>query len=287
MPETAEYKIAVVHLVWLPFGPGLFKAFIDSYVAHPAGYDHELVFLFNGCPEPGLAQEYHAYATTKSIPYRSFYKQGGQDIEAYHWIAPQLQADYLLFLNSYSRLLANDWLKLYIDAIKRPDVGIVAATGSYGSVYSNLRRDFPVRKFQTGQSFASYIRDTKMALKTLWYKRYFRPFPNPHIRTNAFIINRLIWMDIQVGVLKKKIDAYRFESGRQGLTPQIMQKGLKVLLIDRQGQTYGIRDWPKSHTFWIALQENLLVADNQTGIYSSATVIIQQQLTKDAWGIHE
>jgi hypothetical protein len=40
--------IAVVHLVWGPFGPAQLRQFLVSYRQYPAGVEHRLVVLFNG-----------------------------------------------------------------------------------------------------------------------------------------------------------------------------------------------------------------------------------------------
>ena len=41
-------NIAVFHIVWQPFGLEVFRKFLASYRAHPAGQAHELVLLFKG-----------------------------------------------------------------------------------------------------------------------------------------------------------------------------------------------------------------------------------------------
>jgi hypothetical protein len=39
---------AVVHLVWGPLGLAPFETFLTSYERHDAGFEHDLVLLYNG-----------------------------------------------------------------------------------------------------------------------------------------------------------------------------------------------------------------------------------------------
>jgi hypothetical protein len=89
-------------------------------------------------------------------------------------------------------------------------------------------------------------------------------FPNIHIRTNAFMIERRIFLDTQPGTIKTKIDSYMFESGPDSLTQQILRLGLKVLVVGADGRSYDIDQWTASGTFRLGTQHNLLVKDNQT-----------------------
>ena len=71
------------------------------------------------------------------------------------------------------------------------------------------------------------------------------------------------------------------------MTNYYLKKGLKVLVMDKYGKTYGPDEFKNSGTFWIGEQENLLVSDNQTRIYRDADIEYRKLLTKLAWGIHE
>src|SRR5580700_9870797 len=115
--EKAENILAVVHLVWMPLGVEEFRAFVRSYLEHPAGCEHDLVILFNGVAEEGDTAPWHAVLREAGIRCHSYYLSSGMDIEAYHWIAARLQHRYVLFLNSYSRLLADQWGRYYLDAV--------------------------------------------------------------------------------------------------------------------------------------------------------------------------
>ena len=85
----------------------------------------------------------------------------------------------------------------------------------------------------------------------------FGRYPNPHIRTNAFMIERDRFLSLTFPLFKKKSDVYKFESGRRSMTKQISAQGLKPIVVDRTGKTYDITEWKASSTFWTNDQVNL------------------------------
>jgi hypothetical protein len=285
MSSDQHYDVAVIHLVWLPYGVEMFMSFIDSYQSYHSGLAHDLVILFNGVKNEADTKPYHKYALSRGVKYTSLNKQNGQDLEAYFEITRQLSNKYLLFLNSYTVLLANDWLAKYYDAIiAYPGVGIVGATGSYQSYYSSVYVEQPL-KWEKDKPFTTQFRKYKLFVKAFFYWRLlFKPFPNPHIRTNAFMISRDLFLSCAKGELRNKLQAYIFESGRKGLTNQVLGKGYRAVIIDRDGKVYEMKDWKESHVFWFNRQENLLVGDNQTTLYDKANEKRKKELRYLAWG---
>jgi hypothetical protein len=285
MPSTQKPpSIAVVHLIWLPLGIDRFTMFIQSYIAHPTKTAHQLVLLFNGVKNTAAIQPYLNLVASHNIPCIHFVKEGGQDLAAYHWVCTQLEHELVLFLNSYSAFNNDHWLEKYMGHFVG-SVGMIAATGSYQSLYStvfaeNTWRPEPAKGWH--QQWGKY----KLLLKNLFFWRFhFKPFPAPHLRTNAFMMQREVFLRVKVPVLKTKRQAYRFESGRRSLTNQVLQMGLAVKIVDRQGRSYAIPDWPQANVFWQGNQENLLVSDNQTAAYAQATEAEKRTMTKLAWGI--
>ena len=112
----------------------------------------------------------------------------------------------------------------------------------------------------------------------------YSPYPAPHLRTNVFMISRELMLDLKVGHMPTKDDAYRFESGKNGLTAQVGQRRLKVLVVGRDGRGYEEDEWPISNTFWQSQQENLLVSDNNTRQYAEGDAIRKKFLSRFAWG---
>lgn len=284
MVVPRSQSISVVHLVWLPFGLDLFKGFVESYQRYGSGTEHELVFLFNGVDNEDQLASYHELAAFYRLTYKSFNLQKGWDLEAYRWVASKVETDYILFLNSYCRFTSENWLLYFIRAASLPGVGIVGATGSYQSIFTMIQYELK-GKGKRGKTFKENFRKLKLFLKNSFlYRLWFAPFPNPHIRTGEFFINRRLFLELSFIPIKKKYDAYRLESGRIGFTQQILKKGLKPVIVDRNGSIYEVGQWKESNTFWISDQANLLISDNQTRKYMVADSHQKNFYTFMAWG---
>ena len=85
-------------------------------------------------------------------------------------------------------------------------------------------------------------------------------------------------------IIKTKGDAYKFESGRKGLSKQILEIGKEIIVVGKDGKGYEKEEWNKSKTFWQSKQENLLVADNQTNSYLTEKKIKRHLFSYSAWG---
>ena len=59
----------------------------------------------------------------------------------------------------------------------------------------------------------------------------FESFPAHHLRTNAFMAERTTVTDLRMGALKRKMDAYALESGRNSLRRQFQRLGLRALVL--------------------------------------------------------
>lgn len=112
----------------------------------------------------------------------------------------------------------------------------------------------------------------------------FPPFPNPHIRSNAFLIDRRRLLALDVAVIRTKADANLFESGGDSLTNQVLRAGLTVLVAGRDGTTYEVPDWSRSGTFRLGDQTNLLVGDNHTRSFAAMSAGAKAAHARMTWG---
>lgn len=266
--------IGLVHLVWEPLGPGPLRAFLRSYQAHPAGADHELVIVLNGAQfeEPeGVSSREALLAELHGTEHRLLELDGPVlDLAAYAEAARRLEHMRLCFLNSYSVVLADDWLGRLERSLESSGVGLAGATGSW-------------------ESRAKLINGTAMhwvyqLVKLREKRRDFPPFPNPHIRTTAFMMERELLLELGLERPYDKRTAYLLESGRQSITRQIQGRGLRAVVVGRDGHAYDVEEWPRSRTFRSGGQSNLLVADNRTSEWEQATSEQRRLLTHYAWG---
>ncbi|MDQ3818845.1 MAG: glycosyltransferase, partial [Acidobacteriota bacterium] len=219
------------------------------------------------------------------IPHRSlFVPDEGFDIIPYFNAARASDYGHYLFLNSFSVILDDGWLaKLYEHALGE-GVGVVGATGSYESLYSNMLRWWKSR-LRWLRPYRRALADEYFLLReVLDLRSQFPLFPNYHVRSNAFLISRDLMLRLKSGEILKKTDAHRFESGRASMTRQILGMGLRPLVVGRDGRAYEKEDWYESFTFRSGEQQNLLVADNQTRHYEQADAATRRALTEAAWG---
>jgi glycosyltransferase involved in cell wall biosynthesis len=112
----------------------------------------------------------------------------------------------------------------------------------------------------------------------------YKEFPNPHLRSNGFIINRELLNSFKFKVGQNKIDCCQFESGISGLPTLLEERGLSQILVGADGRTFKVEDWPSSKTFRLEDQENILVRDNQVVVYDEATRERRKHISMLSWG---
>lgn len=239
------------------------------------------------------------------------------DLAAYFQLARLLEHEQLCFLNSHSEPLLDDWLACLALPAGEPGVGVVGATGSWASQSSHVRYILglggPYAKVygdrgRAKQLFAAWTpaagdadadaddadaphesdarpeRSRRRPLKAALLIARQPSFPAPHLRSNAFLLDRQLMLRLEAGPLLDKDATYLLESGRRSLTRQIQRMGLQTLVAGRDGATFGPREWALSHTFWQGAQENLLVADNQTRAYEHGDSELRHAFSGHAWG---
>ena len=202
----------------------------------------------------------------------------GVDLHAYSAAARHFDHAYLCFLNSYSTPLEEGWLEKMFALVRQPQVGVVGCSGSWESMYTNYLNagspDHPLPFYQR------LVRMLRLQIN----RRMFLAFPNYHIRTNAFMLARPLMLEVWPRSIVNKTTAYMLENGQNGFTPRVLRRGLKPLVVGRDGRGYEKEDWARSNTFRQSNQENLLVADNQTRNYAAADFDTRKHLSRLAWG---
>lgn len=233
------------------------ERFAASYAGHEAGVAHRLCVVFKGF-DTAAAQD-QARRALSALPHAEIaVADAGFDLGAYAAAARQADAARLCFLNTGSEVLCHDWLAKLSVAHDQDGAGLVGATGSFES----LQGDAP--PFDT-----------------------FGAFPNPHLRSNAFMVARDLFLDLTKGaVFGDKADAYLFESGPQSMTRRVLERGRQVLVVGRNGRFYPPRWWPLSDTFRQGTQHNLLVGDNQTRAFDALKWPEKRQVSLQTWGAY-
>jgi hypothetical protein len=249
--------VAVVHLVWAPLGVQQLRRFAASYRAQPAGQTHRLLIVYNGFAAGSELDQWHEVLA--DIPHEELRLSSPVfDLTAYREAITASDAEAYCFLNSYSELLVGGWLRLLVGHLNDPAIAAAGASGSYESIYTTSH---PLTRLR---------------------KRGFPPFPNPHLRTNAFAARREQLIHIRWPTITSKLDALRFESGPQSLTRQLQTFG-RAVVAGRDGRAYDAGAWQESNTFRSGGEINLLVSDNRTREYLAASADQRHDLERRAW----
>jgi hypothetical protein len=306
--------IGVVYLCRYAEGEPPGRNFVNTYRAHPAGVAHDFHVIFKGFPDQRkLAESRALFAGLPINPIEL--DDTGYDIGSYLAAAKIVSNSRLIFFNGFTELLADDWLKKFDNALSSPGVGLVGATGSWQSLSSYYEvlirlglhetRQFSDRLTERGSEETAggqgdqtikgngedrraaalgrglylLLRPDRYFLRLYEYGRY----PNPHVRSNAFMIERARFLSLHMPSFAKKSGAYRFESGRRSMTKQIMAQGLKPVVVGRDGTIYDIQEWKAASTYWVGQQANLIAADRRTNQYANGSRDRRTRLQDYAW----
>jgi hypothetical protein len=265
--------IGVVHLVWAPLGPQPLREFLRSYRVSPAGLAHELVVVLNGLAAgPTREQALGELARElQEVPHRLIaLEHPVLDLAAYGQAARGLEHERLCFLNSYSVILGQDWLAHLARALDAPSVGLVGASGSWESQAEWVRGRARYWPYQLAGLRAA--------------RRDYPRFPNPHIRTTGFMLDRNDVEEMRLERVRDKREAYRLESGQRSITRMVEESGRSTAVVGRDGRRYDGGEWPDSRTYRSGAQENLLIADNRTREWQASPRGVRMRLSRDAWG---
>lgn len=252
------HSVAVIYLARGKDTPWeSYERFFSSYRSQPAGLEHDLVVILKGWDCDESRERFKTLCSDITATFLEF-PDDGFDWGAYFRAAEALEYDMLCFLNTHSELLHPGWLRLLHDGLLSQDTGAVGCTGSWESMLPSL--NYMLGYFLLG----SYrVRDM---LRWCIDHAYFPRYPNPHLRSNAFLIRRetMLAFARQRAIPRSKPEAYRLESGYAGLTRFLSKNGTPPKLVGVDGAFYSMREWDRSRTFRQADCGNLLVADNQT-----------------------
>lgn len=254
--------------------------FLALYKEFPPGMTHKLHILCKRWPQGKmvllreLAQAHNA--TIVELP------DDGFDWGAYIRFAQNNKSPWLCFLNTHSRPVVANWLKLMAIHADSKNVGAVGATGSWGSL-------LPARFINPSSSTKFVLYPAQLALNVWQYATNFKDFPhfpNPHLRSNGFLISRKVFCNFieRRRIPRNKREAHILEHGKQGLGAYLRDKGLVQLVVGKDKSGYLEHEWDTSQTFRTPGQHNLLIRDNQTDFYERSSPETKRMLELEAWG---
>ncbi|QEO57919.1 class I SAM-dependent methyltransferase [Francisella marina] len=253
--KNKDVKVAVVYLARgnTPKELDAINKFIASYEKYSSGLNHSLYIIFKGFEnESAINNIKHKIA----FKYKAFhFDDDGYDIGSYMRITDLLKEDLLLFLNTYSRICAKNWVyKMAKPLLYKNNVGIVGATSSFESLASISEEHFPKA-------------------------------PNAHIRSNGFAIGRANFKRIIEDInISNKIDALCFESGYNSMTNKLKALGKKAVIVDKYGNYFFESQWHLSGVFRNIFVKNYLICDNRHDEFSLYGFSKKVSMAFCAWG---
>lgn len=278
--------ISVIYLFYTPYGLEHFNCFIESYSKFSSNVKHQLVIALKGCNHNDEIVTHckKIFDDKKIEPQFLFVPNLGFDINAYQYILNQINTTYAICFNTKSIILHENWLDIYQEHCNEK-LGIIAATASFQSHLSTVLNEenwFYNFEKKLTENLKKYL--LLLKANTVW-RFYYKKFPNPHVRTNAFLVNKAIFLSLDIkNPLTSKRKAYVLESGFYSITNQLLQKKLIVGIIDKNGKFFDVKNANLSNTFWKNNQEDLLIEDNQTALYRNASNSEKKELSLLAWG---
>src|ERR1035437_607378 len=200
-------SIAVIYVAHKQFGVAPFRAFVDSYRTHAAGVTHELVIVFKGFCGFEATSRYQELLA--GVSYHSlFLDDVGYDLGSYFQAVAAFKCDMYCLLNSRSVILVDGWLEMLYRYAKRPEVGMVSATGSMESLYTDYLA-IQDRCAGPGGRIRQFLRGS--FINRMRHRFLYPAFPNPHLRTNAIAIRREIFLQVHRWPFRSKRDTAQFE----------------------------------------------------------------------------
>ncbi len=284
--KVDENLVGVVYLYYVPFGIDQLRDFLKSYNKFKPKIIHDLIILVVGKFDKNDNNLLEDYIHSYKIKAKIIISPEKFDIGSYFYVSNVIENKYVLFLNSYSRFNHSDWLEKLCSSISGENVGVVGCTGAWS--------DFGGNHLYHGKNLINRI------YSWIIFRFNFYPKIGPHLRTNAFIIERKLFCNLEYcfprpswffyfiyGFKESKLKTFCFEHGMNSMTNQLLLKGYKVLIVGKNEIEYPIDKWINSDTFWIGGQENLLIDDNQTQYYRLASALKKNEFTKKAWHIYD
>jgi hypothetical protein len=265
-------KPLVAYLAYEPYGVDLLKQFIKSYNSYRSGYDHDLLICFKSFNKQKMSL-WSSYIPNKFIKFYDRHNVNDFDIGSFFRIAENFPNRLILFLNSFAKPKVSNWLRIFIENYH--EKSIVGCHGVYASI-SSMFLKFQIKNITKFKSI-------KYGLKHLLHCSL---FPNPHIRTNGFLINSsdFLLLKVRRKNFDKKIETNYFESGRNSISAQLRKRGFDLYIVNSDNRRFLINEWPNSDTFALGTQSKLVIEDHRTAFYEKLSYKEKIKIQKIYWG---
>jgi hypothetical protein len=229
-----------------------------------------LAYLFRYASQDGVG------VTGATGSYESL-RQSWELIQMFYWL-------YYMRRLPYEEDVARYYVKFteYLPAgPNSPVLTKVTKTGVIGRIFNAIR----ARRYQQAvRSFDTHW-DKLLSPGNVFATIATIPgFPNPHVRSNGFMLRRDRLALFQALQFVTKDDACLFESGPDSLTAVLRRNGLSAIVVGRDGKGYDVPDWWRSNTFRLGQQSNMLLTDNHSRAFITMSAENRATHMRMTWG---
>ena len=227
--------------------------FKKNYLRFSSGYDHDLLICFKMLNEKKIEYIKKNLDDLNYISFVDYVIKNDYDFGSYKRIAEKYPDRDIFFLNSHSYPVCNDWLNKLMKF--KDNITLIGASASNESLIDSL-------VLKKKYKIISYL------IKKLIYNKYFKRFPNPHIRTSSFLIYSQTFLDYMADKkTNTKFDAWKLESGIASITNYFKNKNYNVYVVNSDGNKFDEKDWKLSETYNYYEKSKLIISDKHTRKY--------------------
>lgn len=244
--------IDVVYLAYLNEELGydleVFEQFVESYKNFSAGIEHNLIILIKKSTPRYFYNRIVEYTKKNNLKHIKL-SDDGLDIGAFMLAAKELQGEYMFCIGSGMTILCDDWLLKFDNAFKNDEkIQLAGAMGSYAQGHSDR-------------------------------------FPNPHIRTCAFMMKRNLFLQYAAShkFPETKEDTWEIEHGADSLTNFVLnQGGQTVVVVNNDGNVFYTADWEKAQAY-ITLESKAIMDDKWARRYALTDEYLRTKIEMENW----
>lgn len=250
------------------------KSLIDfkkNYLSYKSGYDHDLIISYKLIDKLKIKDLNEKLQGINCQEFVDPITINDYDFGTYKRVAEKFMERDILFINSHSYPICNDWLKKLMKY--KDEKTLIGTTASNESLSTSIKLK---KKYQ----LLSYL------FKKYKSKKYFSDFPNPHIRTSSFLIRGKHLFDYIKNIkINNKEDTWKIESGFNGLTNYFKKKNFNIYVINSDGDKYSEKNWKLSETYNFLNQNKSIISDQHTRKYLLLNVVDQKLAQAKSWGL--
>lgn len=212
------------------------------------------------------------------------FSDDGLDWGAYIRISNIIKEKLIIFMNANTRVVEPDFdvmLRSHLLKCENPYRSVCGASGSYETLKPTLE-DLVSKKL----SLLGKILYLYRFLKTRRIMLNSTSFPNPHVRSNVFILHREFFIKYcsSISFPKNKYDCYELENGKDSLSAYALKNGGDIRLVNADNCSFSFSAWHEAKVYRNTGKDRSLAYDNQHVNFWKSSWLLKKILMIYAWG---